>query len=151
MEANAALYCDCVSQPVTTNDIFNVDTESPTDEDDYLNTITDPQLIRWEKYLECLKQGAWGDHISIQGIALLLNVKINVLSSEYTMFSVSSRNCSAVCEVLVGLIMQYLYVDLDKIPVHGSSGEQSAQDFPNSESMSSNTNVEVADDALVVV
>ena len=87
------------------------------------------------KILGTSKQGAWGDHISIQGIAVLLNVKINVLSSEYTMFSVSSRNCSALCEVLVGLIMQYHYVGIDKISVHGSSGEQSAQDFPNSESM----------------
>ena len=57
----------------------------------------------------------------------MLSVKINVLSSHHPIFSVTPGNCNAVCEVFVGLIMHYHYMDLDKIPACGSSVEQNAQ------------------------
>ena len=46
--------------------------------------IADPELqteLRWKKYLTCLEQGAWGDNIAMQAISDMLNVTINVLSS----------------------------------------------------------------------
>ena len=65
MEANAALYRGFVCQPVATNSKYNADTEPPTDEDEYINSVADPELqtqLRWAKYLRRLRQGAWGDH-----------------------------------------------------------------------------------------
>ena len=69
LEANVALYCDFLRQPVSSEDGYNADTEQPTAEDEYINSVSDPQLQterRWQKYVRCLRQGAWGDHISMQ-------------------------------------------------------------------------------------
>ena len=65
------------------------------------------------------RQGAWGDHITLQAIADMLSMKINVFSSNHPMFSVTPGVCSAECEVFLGLILQYHYVGLDKHPVCG--------------------------------
>ena len=84
LEANAASYCDFLSQPVACCDAYNADTETPTTTDEYINNVADPRLqiqLKWEKYLRCLRQGGWGDHITMQGIADMLSVKINVLCS----------------------------------------------------------------------
>ena len=51
---------------------YNADTEPPTDEDEYINSVSHPELqtqLRWDKYLRRLRQAAWGDHINIQAIA----------------------------------------------------------------------------------
>ena len=53
----------------------------------------------------------------MQAISDMLSVTINVLSSHYPMYSVTPNNHCAINEVFVGLIMQYHYVGLDKIPV----------------------------------
>ena len=120
MEANRASYCDFLCQPVAQNadcnDDYNADTEPPTQEDEYIDSIADPELqtqLRWQKYLICLKQGACGDNIAMKD---MLSVTINVLSSHYPMYSVTPRNHCADNEVFVGLIMQYHYVGFDKIP-----------------------------------
>ena len=69
LEANKA-QCDFVCQPVPQNDDYNADTEPPTQEDKYIDSIADPKLqtkLRWERYLRCLRNGAWGDHICYAG------------------------------------------------------------------------------------
>ena len=107
-------------QPVAHNYKYNADTEPPTEEDKYIDSIADPQLqkqLMWKKYLRYLRNGAWGDHITMQAISDMLSVTINVLSSHYPMYSVTPNNHCAINEVFVGLIMQYHYVGLDKIPV----------------------------------
>ena len=117
LKANKAQYYDFVCQPVAHNDNYNADTEPPTQEDNYIDSITDPQLqteLRWGKYLRSLKNGAWGDHITMQAISDMFSVTVNVLSSHYP---VTPSNHCAGKEVFVGLIMQYHYVGLDKIPV----------------------------------
>ena len=121
--ANRASYCDFLFQPVAQNadssDYYNADTEPQTREDEYINSIADPELqteLRWQKYLTCLEQGAWGDNIAMQAISDMLNVTINVLSSHYPVYSVTPRNHCADNEVFVGLIMQYHYVGFDKLP-----------------------------------
>ena len=51
MEANAALYRGFVCQPVATDSKYNADTDPPTDEDEYINSVSDPELqtqLRWE-------------------------------------------------------------------------------------------------------
>ena len=80
LEANKAQYCDFVCQPVAHNDNYNADTEPPTEEDKYIESIADPQLqkqLRWKNYLRCLKNGAWGDHITMQAISDMLSVTID--------------------------------------------------------------------------
>ena len=62
-----------------------------------------------------LRQGAWGDNLTIQAIADMLSVKINVLSSDYPVASATPSNSNATCGVSVGLIRQYNYVGLDKM------------------------------------
>ena len=44
LEANAALYHDFLSQPVSFDDSYNADTEQPTAEDEYINSVVDPKL-----------------------------------------------------------------------------------------------------------
>ena len=103
---------------MASKDAYNADTEPPTAEDEYINNVADPQLqvcLRWEKYMRCLRNGAWSDNIAIQGIAGMLSIKINVLSSHGPMLSLTPRNCSAECEVFVVLVMQYHYAGLDRI------------------------------------
>ena len=40
----AALYRGFVCQPVATNSKYNADTEPPTDEDEYINSVSDPEV-----------------------------------------------------------------------------------------------------------
>ena len=47
---------------------------------------------------------------------LLCSVTVGVLCGRYPVYSVTPRNHCADNEVFVGLIMQYHYVGLDKIP-----------------------------------
>ena len=123
LEANALLYRNFLCQPVPSEDgSFIADTAQPTPEDELINSVSDPQLqceMRWQKYVRCLRQGVWGDHITLQAIANMLSVKINVFSSNHPMFSVTPVVCSAECEAFLGLILQYHYVGLDKHPVCG--------------------------------
>ena len=102
--ANRASHCDFVCQPVAQNEDYNADTEPQTHDDD---STEDPELLIWQKCLKCLKKVPISD---------MLGVTINVLSSHYPMYSVTPRNHCADNEVLVGLIMQYHYVGLDKMP-----------------------------------
>jgi hypothetical protein len=135
LEANAALYHDFLCQPIPSeDDDYNADTAQPTAEDEYIDSVADPHLqteLRWQKYVRCLRQGAWGDHITMQAIADMLSVKISVLSSNHPMFSVTPGSCSAECEIFVGLIMQYHYVGLEKLPV---CGQQSILEQANANS-----------------
>ena len=154
LEANSAFYRDFLCQPVpSAGDVYNADTEQLTAEDEYIDSVADPHLkaeLRWQKYVRCLRQGAWGDHITMQAIADMLSVKISVLSSNHPMFSVTPGCCSAECEIFVGLIMQYHYVGLDKLPVCGASVQQSGESA-TSVSEQSSTNSEsapVADESL---
>ena len=152
LQANAALYCDFLCQPVSSEDGYNADTEQPTAEDEFIKSVSDTQLqteLRWQKYVRCLRQGAWGDHITMQAIADMLSVKINVLSSNHPMVSVTPAVCSAECEIFVGLILQYHYVGLDKLPVCGASVQQHTQSNPDDTNTNSDSVNEVLDDATI--
>ena len=103
LEANSASYQDFISQPVVSHYSYNADTESPTAEDAYIDTIAHPELhvqLRWERYLIRLRDGAWGDHITMYGIANMLGVTINVLcSQDSNVLSVTPSNCNTQNEV----------------------------------------------------
>ena len=90
----------------------------------YTETVTDHDLqteLRWVKYLKRLRDGAWGDHIAIQGISDMFNVTVNVLSSHNpNMIEILPRSYikhASQGEVYVGLIMQYHYVGLNQMPM----------------------------------
>ena len=87
LRANKASYCDFVCQPVEQSDGYNADTAAPTKEDIYIASISDPEIqteLRWQKYVQKLKEGAWGDHVAMQAIADMLSLTtITVLSSDY--------------------------------------------------------------------
>ena len=119
LQANQDRYCDFVCQPVDQHDDYYADTDPITQEDEFISSITDLQLqteLRWQKYVRCLPQGAWGDNIAMQAVSDMLSVTIHVLSNHYPMNSVTPHNHCATNEVFVGLIMQYHYVGLGKIP-----------------------------------
>jgi hypothetical protein len=62
------------------SDVCNADTETPTAEDEYLATVSDPNLqpdLRWLKYLQCLQDGAWGDHVALQRLCNMLNKTVH--------------------------------------------------------------------------
>ena len=52
----------------------------------------------------------------MQAISDMLSVTITVLSSHYPAYSVTPQNHCDTNELFVGLIMQFHYVGLDKIP-----------------------------------
>ena len=86
------------------------------------------------------RQGAWGDHITLQAIADMLSMKINVFSSNHPMFSVTPGVCSAEWEVFLGLILQYHYVGLD---IHPVCGVQSTVDVQSNTSDHTDNAVDV--------
>ena len=106
-----------MSQPVSSINPYNTDTEAPTDEDAYIATVSDPNTqtqLCWVKYLERLSNGAWGDHIAIQDICEMLNITINVLSTQNpTMTPLVPSNGTSSGNVYIGLIEQYHYVVLE--------------------------------------
>ena len=154
LEANAALYHDFLCQLIPSEDgDYNADTAQPTAEDEYIDSVADPHLqteLRWQKYVRCLRQGAWGDHITMQAIADMLSVKISVLSSNHPMFSVTPSSCTSECDIFVGLIMQFHYVGLDKLPICGASVQQSAEPIPivSGQANTNSENAPVADETL---
>ena len=122
LQNNSNVYKRFVSQPVVSNDPYNADTEPPTAQDDQIETIADHELqvdLRFEKNVQRLKDGAWGDHIAIQGICDMFNVTVNVLSSQNpTMTPILPRSYikyDSEGEVYVGLVLQYHYVGLDRM------------------------------------
>ena len=141
------MYHNFLCQPVPSEDgSLIADTAQPTPEDELIKSVSNPQLeseMRWQKYVRCLRQGTWGDHITLQAIADMLSVKINVISSNHPMFSVTPGVCSAECE---GLILQYHYVGLDKLPVCGVQSTGGNTD--NVADVQSNTSGNAADEAL---
>jgi hypothetical protein len=65
--------------------------------------------LRWAKYVQRLKDGAWGDHITIQGICDMFNVTVYVWSSlNRTMTPRNYIQYDSEGEVHVGLVLQFL-------------------------------------------
>ena len=85
MITNELHYRNFISSAVGDDDsnFMNVDTEAPTEEDNLISTIEDKDTraeLLWTRYLKRLKQGAWGDHLTVQALANMLNVKIRQIS-----------------------------------------------------------------------
>ena len=66
--------------PVVSEDPSNADTEAPSEQDEFISSIEDPQMyqqLRWLRYLERLNTGAWGDNIAVQRLANMLHSTLN--------------------------------------------------------------------------
>ena len=116
---NGIHYRTFLSAPVATIDAHNADTEAPTAEDDYISAVDDPDTraqLRWLRYLERLRDGAWGDNIAIQGICEMFSITVNVLSTHNpSMVSITPSSGTSHGNIYIGLVEQFHYVGLDKV------------------------------------
>ena len=119
----------------TASNEYDADNEALDEEDAYINAIVDPETrraLQWEKYLRRLSQGAWGDSICIAAMCNLFDVSIKVLCASTTGTSIANNDpISGVSRhvLSIGLIMQYHFVALDKLHVHGEQcGSESDND-----------------------
>ena len=139
-------YCNFVAQPIASDNAYNADTEAPTDQDAYIDSVQDPEQqmqLRWQKYKYGVRNGAWGDHVTLQAIANEFNVAINVLSSEHSDITHIVPNSENILhEIYIGLILQYHYVGLDKLTILDNL-ENSSDSAPTD-----NTNDPLNDDVI---
>ena len=126
LENNSNLYKRFLSQPaVVFHDPYNADTELPTAQDAYIERIADHELqteLRRVKYVQRLKDGAWGDHISIQIMWQWMYWAVNS-----TMIPILPRryiNYGSQVEVYIDL-MQCHHVELDQIPMDIETSDSS--------------------------
>lgn len=122
LENNGNLYKRFVSQPVVSQDPYNADTEPPTAQDAYVETIADHELqvdLQWAKCIQRLRDGAWDDHIAVQAICDMFNITVHILSTANpTMIPILPRSFityDSDGDPYIGLIFQYHYVGLDQI------------------------------------
>ena len=136
LENNSVFYHDFLAQPIQSSDAYNADTEAPSDEDAIIDSVDDPEQqtrLRWERYIQRFRNGAWGDHLAIQGISNHFQLAINVLSSEHAnVIRTVPRSGSIKHEVFIGLVLQYHYVGLDKLAVSDNILSSSEGSTPRS-------------------
>ena len=88
--------------------------------DDIVNYKVEPTLSvehKWNVYIQQLENGAWGDHIAVQGISNMVHVTIIVLSTigeSITVVRPTSTD-NSVSNVYIGLIQESHYVGLDVV------------------------------------
>ena len=98
-------------------DSYFADTEQPTEEDYLIEAVRDPEVrseLRWQRYLTKLRSTGWGDHVAVQGLANMLSVNMNIISSHNTITQ-NPCNQPSLGDVNIGLIGQFHYVALKKV------------------------------------
>ena len=73
--------------------LWRYDSDVPYDED-----------IWWIKYLQRLREGAWGDHL-VMWISGMLNVNIKIIFIQTAI----GKTISGICNIYLGLIDQFHY------------------------------------------
>ena len=126
-----------VSAPVVSDDPSNADTERPSEQDDIISSVDDVRLRqqqRWLQYLERLNAGAWGDHIAVQGLADMLHVDIQIISTiNPDMELIRTSDSTPMGVIHLGLIGQFHYQALERIGDHyPASNLSSTNDQPES-------------------
>ena len=83
LQANQARYCDFVCQPVDQHDDYNADTDPITQEDEFVSTITDPQLqtesaadLKWPDMIQTIAR-QYGVHFTDEVARLPFDDKSN--------------------------------------------------------------------------
>ena len=153
LNEHADTYMPFVASPIVSDSPYNHDTTAPDAIDAYISTIPDPNtssILAWERYLERLRSGSWGDHVVIAALANMFNVTINVIHARpqaCSAASTSPNDSQATSEVNLGLLLQYHFVGLDKqvqvatSTVHSSNQQTNANNQPiNTNNQPINTN-----------
>ena len=74
---------DYLSAPVAGDDPFNADTEAPSEQDECINSIEDPELQQQLRWLQYLERYLGGDHIAVQGLADMLHIDIHIINPRH--------------------------------------------------------------------
>ena len=91
IEVNAH-YCEFLVDAISVPEHNRNDVEHPDVQDMIISEIeqTDTQqLLRWQLFIQRLADGAWANHIAIQGISNMLNLSIHILNSTNGSFTSS--------------------------------------------------------------
>ena len=108
-----------IAAPFVSADPYNADTALPNEEDEYINSIEDVNLrqeIRWQKYLERLRSNGWGDHVAVQGLADMLHIDIDIISTNNpNMEPIKTSHHAPIGVIHLGLIGQFHYLALEKV------------------------------------
>jgi hypothetical protein len=113
-------YQDFLASPTIAT---TADTEQPTDLDFAISLLNaeDAKNQRWERYLDRLQHGAYGDHICLTGIADMLNVNVAVIATlNPNTHLICPHVCKASQTMNIGLIGQVHYVSLHRLQSLGS-------------------------------
>ena len=138
LNKHADTYMPFVVTPVASDSPYNHDTAVPDAIDAYISSIPDPNtssLLAWERYLERVTSGSWGDHVVIAALANMFNATINVVHARPQACSVATTSptgSQATFEINLGLLMQYHFVGLDNPQVTSNINQQThVNDVPN--------------------
>ena len=108
-------FREFILAPLISDDPSNADTEAPSKQDEFIDSVEDPRLrqqLRWLQYLERLHAGAWGDHIAVQGLADMLHVNIHIISTiNPDMELIRTSHDTPAGVIHLGLIGQFHYHD----------------------------------------
>ena len=120
LQEHSDIYMSFVTSPIVSDSPWNHDTAAPDDMDVCISSISDhnvSSILAWERYLERITSGSWGDHVVIAALANIFNVTINVVHARQlacNVITTSPADGQVTCKVNLGLLMQYHYVGLDK-------------------------------------
>ena len=124
LRENAMHYSSFVSStvPASGNNAYNADTEAPDEVDTCIALMSDCEeqsQFRWERYLHGLSNGAWGDHIALQGISNIFKISIQILQINDTDREIITNVCPSDgvsnYNVNLGLLLQFHYAGLDLV------------------------------------
>ena len=124
LRENALHYRGFVSSAVPANNgnVYSADTVAPDEYDGYISLMNDYEeqsQFRWERYLDRLSNGAWGDHIALQGISNMLKITIEILKIDTNDREIFTTVCpsdgASNYVVNIGLLLQFHYVGLDPV------------------------------------
>ena len=95
------------------------DSEEATVMDHYVEQVaseSDREELRWQRYLQDMEEGAWADHIAVQGMADMLSMAIRVIATQNPETPLIKPKSGNVNDMLhLGLIGQSHYVSLIRV------------------------------------
>ena len=120
LEEHADSYMPFVISPIASDNLYNHDTSTSVAIDDFISSIPDQytsSVLAYERYVERVRIDSWGDHVVIAALANMFHVTINVVHARQHSCTVATTppvDNQSICEVNLGLAMQYHFVGLDK-------------------------------------
>ena len=146
LEEHANLYMPFVVSPIASDNPYNNGTETPDAMDAFISSMSDHEtssVLAYERYIERVRSDSWGDHVVIAALANMFHVTINVVHARQhdCTVSITPPDSQSICELNLGLIMQYHFVGLDKQEIvmpHDSENPNitNEQTTPNDQSTS---------------